>query len=244
MKKYILISGIATIILLGASCAKTIPTNNDLNTNINNNVGTIEQNKDIAKCENIKSPTPRSECYKEIKTISSSECSAQSGEIINTLTEDPVAKGKVIGTVADVRCPCVCVISASSQTPESSNKNSLDLSNKSLTAVPVYVFDLTGLKELNISKNRIGGAIQAEIRKLEKLEVLNASNNVMTGVPAEIGQLKNLRILNLSNNKLTGLPNELGNLNNLQVLDLSGNDYSKQDLDIIKQKLPNVDFRL
>jgi hypothetical protein len=110
MKKIILFSSIAMIILLGASCAKIMPTNYNPNTNINSNTGTIEQNKDITKCANIKSPTLRSECYKEIKVISSSVCSEQGGEIVNTLTEDPITKGKVIGTVADVRCPCVCVI--------------------------------------------------------------------------------------------------------------------------------------
>ena len=60
----------------------------------------------------------------------------------------------------------------------------------------------------------------------------------MTGVPAEVGQLKNLETLDLSYNDLTGLPNELGNLQKLKVLILTGNNYSQQDLDNIKSKLP------
>ena len=75
---------------------------------------------------------------------------------------------------------------------------------------------------------------------LTKLQILNASNNQMTGVPAEVGQLLNLEILDLSNNKLTGLPNELGNLKNLKTLNLSGNNYSIQDLDYIRAKLPST----
>ena len=62
----------------------------------------------------------------------------------------------------------------------------------------------------------------------------------MTGVPAEIGQLQNLQVLDLSYNQLTGLPNELGNLKNLEKLDLRGNQYSKQDLDYIRSKLPST----
>ena len=79
-----------------------------------------------------------------------------------------------------------------------------------------------------------------EIRFLTKLKVLNASNNLMTGLPAEIGQLADLEILNLSNNQLTGLPNELGNLKNLKILNLSGNKYSEQDLEVIRNSLPQT----
>lgn len=114
----------------------------------------------------------------------------------------------------------------------------LNLSGQGLTRIPEYVFSDTHLKELDVSDNNLEGAIQGEIRFLEKLEVLDASDNNMTGLPAEVGQLKNLRILNLSNNELTGLPNELKNLSSLEVLNLSGNDYSTQDLEVIVDGLP------
>lgn len=120
-----------------------------------------------------------------------------------------------------------------------SNKNRLDLSNQGLNKIPDYVFKETNLQELNVSYNNLSGAIQAEIRHLSNLRILNASNNQMTGVPAEVGQLENLEILDLSYNQLTGLPYELGNLKNLKTLNISGNNYSQQDLDIIKQKLPS-----
>ncbi len=121
-----------------------------------------------------------------------------------------------------------------------SGTTTLDLSNQGLKSVPSYVFSETNLQELNVSNNQLTGAIQAEIRQLTKLKVLNASNNLMTGVPAEIGQLTNLEVLDLSNNKLTGLPNELGNLQNLKTLNLSGNQYSVQDLNGIRSKLPST----
>lgn len=114
----------------------------------------------------------------------------------------------------------------------------LNLSGKGLTKVPDYIFKQTEIQEFNLSNNSLGGALQAEIRFLQKLKVLDLSSNKFTGVPAEIGQLNNLEVLNLSNNKITGLPYELGNLSNLKVLDLSGNDYSINDLSIIQNKLP------
>lgn len=114
----------------------------------------------------------------------------------------------------------------------------LDLSNQNLQKIPEYVFSQKSLEELDVSDNRLTGAIQAEIRHLQNLRVLDASGNQMTGVPAEIGQLNNLQMLDLSNNQLTGLPYELGNLQNLKTLNISGNNYSELDLSVIQEKLP------
>lgn len=119
-----------------------------------------------------------------------------------------------------------------------SNETTLNLSSSNLTKVPSDIFEKTDLIELNLSNNNLTGALPGEIRFLKNLQVLNLSGNNFTGVPAEVGQLSNLRVLNLSNNSLTGLPYELGNLKNLQTLNLSGNDYAEQDLEIIKQGLP------
>lgn len=121
-----------------------------------------------------------------------------------------------------------------------SKDKTLDLSSKGLESVPSYVFNQINLEELNLSHNFLTGAIQAEIRKLSNLKILDASNNLMTGVPAEIGQLQKLEILDLSNNQITGLPNELENLKNLKTLNISGNQYSQQDLDYIRSKLPST----
>lgn len=123
-------------------------------------------------------------------------------------------------------------------TQESNSSTTLDLSGQGLTKVPEYVFRQTALEELDLSGNVLEGALQAEIRHLKNLKILDISNNKFTGVPAEIGQLQKLEVLNLANNGLTGLPHELGNLSNLNILDLSGNAYSEADLSVIKQSLP------
>jgi Leucine-rich repeat (LRR) protein len=135
-----------------------------------------------------------------------------------------------------------CTLSEQAKTIKSIQKitnTTLDLSNQGLEKIPEYVFNATKLENLNISNNEITGAVQAEIRHLQKLRTLNLSNNFMTGIPAEIGQLKNLEILDLSNNRITGLPYELRNLTNLKTLNISNNNYSEFDLNIIQKNLSN-----
>lgn len=113
----------------------------------------------------------------------------------------------------------------------------LDLSGQGLKKTPAYIFNEISIQELDLSNNKLEGSLQAEVRHLQNLKILDLSNNQFTGVPAEVGQLKNLEILDLSNNQLTGLPYELGNLSNLKILNLKGNVYSPTDLSIIKQSL-------
>lgn len=116
----------------------------------------------------------------------------------------------------------------------------IDLSGQGLTALPADVLKRSDVTTLDISDNQIGGALPAEIRFMQSLQVIDASGNRMTGVPAEIGQLSGLRILDLSDNELTGLPYELGNLQKLETLDVSGNAYSAMDLDRIINALPTT----
>ncbi len=118
----------------------------------------------------------------------------------------------------------------------------IDYSNQQLTKVPASVFNQTNAEVLDLSNNQLSGSLPGEIRFLKNLKTLKANNNLMTGVPAEIGQLSDLEVLDLSNNQLTGLPNELANLKNLKTMNLSGNSYSQQDLDYIKERLPNTTF--
>jgi len=117
---------------------------------------------------------------------------------------------------------------------------SLNRSDQGLTKLPPEILQMTNLQYLDVSSNRLTGALPAEIRHLQNLEILDISNNQMTGLPAELGQLAKLRVLNASNNKLTGIPHELGNLQNLEVLDLSDNDISHEDVKIIREKLPKT----
>ena len=157
------------------------------------------------------------------------------------VTEEPVVNKTTIQTKEDA---------PEEDTPEDvaddvvddvvvSSSRTIDLSGRGLTKAPGNIFNETNTEELNLSNNQLDGALQAEVRHLQNLRVLDLSDNQFTGVPAEVGQLSKLEILDLSNNKLTGLPHELGNLSNLKLLNLRGNQYSEFDLNIIRQGLPS-----
>lgn len=160
--------------------------------------------------------------------------------------------GYVLGRQVFIRSTGVGESAPQKDTAQQGNNNPvqvkdgavLDLSGNNLKSIPSDTFSRVNLVELNVSNNSITGAIQAEIRQLKNLKVLRASNNQMTGVPAEIGQLENLEILDLSNNQITGLPLELGNLKRIKTINLSGNNYSTYDLNLIRNKLPQVHFIL
>lgn len=136
--------------------------------------------------------------------------------------------------------PSPQVVESQKNDPSSVPLTSLNRSGQGLTKLPSGILTMTHLEQLDISNNRLSGALPAEIRFLQKLQILDLSDNAMTGLPAELGQLSQLRVLDASNNKLTGIPHELGNLQNLEVLDLSDNSISEQDLDVIRAKLPKT----
>lgn len=134
---------------------------------------------------------------------------------------------------------------ATSTEPAAANKETsvetsitLDYSGKNLSQFPKEILSQKNTEKLDLSDNALTGALPAEIHELQNLQILDISNNQMTGLPAELGHLSHLRILDASNNRLTGLPYELGDLANLEILDLTGNAVSTQDLEIIRAKLP------
>lgn len=126
-------------------------------------------------------------------------------------------------------------------TPGQTSGETINLSNRSLQTISQDIFNSTGTTTLDVSHNRLTGALPSELRKLTNLEVLLASDNAMTSIPAEIGQLSKLRIANFANNNLSGLPLEIGNLTQLETLDLRGNpNLSQHDLGLIRAKIPKT----
>ncbi len=120
-----------------------------------------------------------------------------------------------------------------SPTPSSSIGSS---SCESFTDIYQALQHASDVCTLDVSGQRLTGALPAEIRHLTKLQTLNARNNDMTGIPAEIGQLNDLRDLDYGSNRLDTMPNEIAHLTGLQTLSLAHNTYRSVPDSVVQLK--------
>ena len=100
-----------------------------------------------------------------------------------------------------------------------SNLRHLDLSKNSISAIPVSIKRLTGLKTLIVSRNKIR-ELPLELFDVDTLESLNVSYNDIAVVERGIGKLKNLRSLHLNSNPVSFIGPDIKNLKELAVLKL------------------------
>ncbi|PHH81385.1 hypothetical protein CDD82_912 [Ophiocordyceps australis] len=92
---------------------------------------------------------------------------------------------------------------------------------------------LTGLRELKMSKNRLCGPLSRATSKLEALEILDLHGNAISELPDTFGALSRLRILNLNDNRLESLP--FSNLSAKSLTELSVKKNQLRDILINEQ---------
>ncbi|PON54775.1 Leucine-rich repeat domain containing protein [Parasponia andersonii] len=91
-----------------------------------------------------------------------------------------------------------------------------------------FINNLGLVKSIDLSSNKLRGAIPKDITELIGLVSLNLSRNNLSGqLPLEIGHLTLLDALDLSNNHFSGrIPLSLSEVHRLSLLDLSNNNFS------------------
>ncbi|KAH1151973.1 hypothetical protein GYH30_045454 [Glycine max] len=91
-----------------------------------------------------------------------------------------------------------------------------------------YRDNLILVRMIDLSSNKLSGAIPSEISKLSALRFLNLSRNHLSGeIPNDMGKMKLLESLDLSLNNISGqIPQSLSDLSFLSFLNLSYNNLS------------------
>ncbi|KAG4156812.1 hypothetical protein ERO13_D02G020900v2 [Gossypium hirsutum] len=109
------------------------------------------------------------------------------------------------------------------------NVGHLELSNNKISgAIPNWICNLSQLRNFNASHNNLSGTIPNCLGKMNDLYLLDLQGNNFSGMlPKPICNLSQLRNFNASHNNLSGkIPNCLGKMNDLYLLDLQGNNFS------------------
>ena len=104
----------------------------------------------------------------------------------------------------------------------------IDLSNTNICSIPEWVYSQTNLIELIIDNNMITTLSECYINRLAKLEILSASNNMLSEIPVH----NNIKYLYLDSNKIKCITDNIANLYNICILQLS-NNIIEGNIDII-----------
>ena len=109
------------------------------------------------------------------------------------------------------------------------NLLSLNLSNNKLEgAIPGSFYSIASLTEVNLSNNNLSDAIPTAISDMFLLKSFDVSHNNLSGsIPEEIGMLAFLTSINLSFNNISGsIPATVGDLNELVSFNVSNNNLT------------------
>ncbi|XP_009763204.2 leucine-rich repeat receptor-like serine/threonine-protein kinase BAM3 isoform X1 [Nicotiana sylvestris] len=123
----------------------------------------------------------------------------------------------------------------------------LNLSNNRLSgALPTAIGKFSGLKNLLLSGNRFSGDIPSDISRLKSISKLDLSRNNFSGrIPPEIGNCLSLTYLDLSQNQLLGpIPAQIAQIHILNYINISWNHFNDSLPEVIgsMKSLTSADF--
>ncbi|CAA0819958.1 Leucine-rich repeat transmembrane protein kinase family protein [Striga hermonthica] len=102
----------------------------------------------------------------------------------------------------------------------------LNLSHNSFSGqLPAAIFNLTGLKTLDVRRNNFSGHFPGGVSNLENLVVLDAFSNSFSGpLPADVSKIASLKTLNFAGSYFSGpIPSDYGSFRSIEFIHLAGN---------------------
>ncbi|KAK6183427.1 hypothetical protein SNE40_010912 [Patella caerulea] len=106
-------------------------------------------------------------------------------------------------------------------------------------AIPKSIGRCVNLTMADFQDNQIA-SIPQEIVHLQKLEILDVSNNFICNVSPCVGFLSSLKRLNLASNNITHLPLSFINLPQLEELDVSGTNMTSPSMEVCSSGLSAI----
>ena len=112
-----------------------------------------------------------------------------------------------------------------------------------LTSIPTEIGALEKLDSLDLYYNRIRTIPDSAVYLLENLRYLRMGKNPMRYLPATIAQLHNLETLDLWNAEIDDFAPEFLQMNWLKKLDLRQTRLSRDQLQQIRDALPDTEIK-
>ncbi len=103
----------------------------------------------------------------------------------------------------------------------------LNLSGNNLGELPGDITSLQQLRDLRLSRNRLGAGVFKTLGRLPQLYSLWLDHNQMAELPPEAGHLAQIRYLFLDHNQLSRLPTEIQQMQRLRVIHLNHNQFTE-----------------
>ena len=114
----------------------------------------------------------------------------------------------------------------------------LQLYDNQLEELPAEIGQLTNLQCLGVGENKLK-TLPKELCSLPNLTGLALFNNALETLPTEIGQMRSLVWLHLNGNQINHIPEEIKALKNLKELWLQVNPIASEEIEQLKEWLPN-----
>ncbi|KAM6965434.1 leucine-rich repeat-containing protein 2, partial [Aplochiton taeniatus] len=97
--------------------------------------------------------------------------------------------------------------------------------NQHLSELPFELSNLKKLKHLDIAENRFASIPICALR-MNSLQLLDISNNVLTDLPEDMDRLEELETLFVHKNRMSYLPHCLTNISSLKMIVVSGDELT------------------
>ena len=117
------------------------------------------------------------------------------------------------------------------------------LNRNRLRNLPDWMAELGQLQALILDHNRFDD-FPGVLLDMPHIQQLSIGENYLRSIPLDIDQMEDMQYLSLWGNVLASFPASLGDLSQLKVLDLLHNEMTKDEQEMLRELLPDVQLNM